>query len=143
MIGMIKCRPFESIYKKQIEFQKMVCKKSPYEFEVLDLPEDNVKGCSYHLQQLVSEIGEVLSADKRWKSYRNSKNDSENKKEEIADCFIVLMNVAIFSGLSLKIFPNFPEKIFSIFLLLIKFPKIYNIISINMQIFYQQIIQLI
>ena len=100
MIGMIKCRPLESIYKKQIEFQKMVCKKSPYEFEVLDLPEDNVKGCSYHLQQLVSEIGEVLSADKRWKSYRNSKNDRENKKEEIADCFIVLMNVAIFSGLS-------------------------------------------
>lgn len=97
---MIKCRTFESIYKKQIEFQKLVCKKVPYEFAVLDLPEDNVKGMSFHLQQLISEIGEVLNADKRWKNYRNNKLDKENKKEEIADCFIVLMNVAMFSGLS-------------------------------------------
>ena len=98
--GMIKCTAFNSIYQKQLEFQKDVCKKAPYEFAVGDLPEDNIRGFSFHLQQLVSEIGEVLSADKRWKNYRNNKLDAENKKEEIADCFIVLMNVAIFSGLS-------------------------------------------
>lgn len=29
------------------------------------LPCDDPKLCSYHVQQLISEIGEVLSADKR------------------------------------------------------------------------------
>lgn len=97
---MIKCRLFETIYNEQIKFQNKVIEKVPYDFEVAKLPEDNVKGFSFHTQQLVSEIGEVLSADKRWKNFRNEKLDKENKKEEIADCFIVLMNVAIFSGLS-------------------------------------------
>lgn len=62
------------------------------------LPIDDPRLCSYHVQQLISEIGEVLEADKRWKNFRNDKNDSANKLEEIADCFIVTMNLAIFSG---------------------------------------------
>ena len=62
------------------------------------IPVDDVKLMSYHIQQLMSEIGEVLEADKRWKNFRNSKFDKEAKLEEIADCFIVLMNVAMFSG---------------------------------------------
>lgn len=99
---MIDCKTFEGIYNKQIEFQKAVIKKYPYDFAVLDIPEDNVMACSQHVQHLISEIGEVLAADKRWKNYRNSKCDLENKKEEIADCFIVLMNIAIYSGLSAK-----------------------------------------
>ena len=53
---------------------------------------------SYHVQQLMSEIGEVLDADKRWKNFRNQKYDENAKLEEIADCFIVLMNIAMFSG---------------------------------------------
>ena len=97
---MIDCNTFNAIYNEQIEFQNEVSKKKPYEFEVGTLPEDNIKGFSFHIQQLMSELGEVLSADKRWKNFRNDKLDLENKKEEIADCFIVLMNVAIFSGLS-------------------------------------------
>lgn len=97
---MINCNTFNAIYNKQIEFQNEVSKKKPYEFEVGTLPEDNIKGFSFHIQQLMSELGEVLSADKRWKNFRNDKLDLENKKEEIADCFIVLMNVAIFSGLT-------------------------------------------
>lgn len=97
---MIDCRTFSGIYEKQLLFQQEVKDKKPYDFEVGKLPEDNVKGFSYHIQQLVSEIGEALSADKRWKNYRNEKHDADNKKEEIADCFIVLMNVAIFSGLT-------------------------------------------
>lgn len=97
---MIKCRTFSGIYQKQVDFQKKVIKKAPYDFDVKNLPEDNVNGFSFHIQQLMSEIGEVLHSDKRWKNYRNSKLDLENKKEEIADCFIVLMNVAMFSGFS-------------------------------------------
>ena len=53
---------------------------------------------SYHIQQLMSEIGEVLDADKRWKNFRNQKYDENAKLEEIADCFIVMMNIAMFSG---------------------------------------------
>ena len=97
---MTKLRAFKTIYDEQVKFQKEVVKKHPYDFEVKDLPDDIVNGFSFHIQQLISEIGEILSADKRWKNYRNDKVDLENKKEEIADCFIVLMNVAIFSGLT-------------------------------------------
>lgn len=100
--GMTDYIAFESLYNKQVKFQKNIVKVKPYDFEVGNLPEDNVKGFSFHIQQLMSEIGEVLSADKRWKNFRNEKYDLENKKEEIADCFIVLMNVAIFSGLTAK-----------------------------------------
>lgn len=64
----------------------------------MSVPVDDVKLMSYHIQQLVSEVGEVLNADKRWKSHRNDKNDECEKIEEIADCFIVLMNIAMFSG---------------------------------------------
>lgn len=62
------------------------------------IPVDDVRLMSYHIQQLMSEIGEVLDADKRWKNFRNQKYDEGAKLEEIADCFIVLMNVAMFSG---------------------------------------------
>lgn len=64
------------------------------------VPVDDAKLMSYHIQQLMSEIGEVLEADKRWKNFRNRKYDKEGKLEEIADCFIVLMNIAMFSDFS-------------------------------------------
>lgn len=64
----------------------------------VELPMDSVSLSSYHIQQLISEIGEVLTADKRWKSHRQDSYNSQNKLEEIADCFIVMMNIAIFSG---------------------------------------------
>lgn len=97
MNGMSKIN-FEDLYETQTMFQEEVKKVAPYEFEVGTLPEDNIKGFSFHIQQLMSEVGEVLDADKRWKNYRNSKFDKNNKLEELADCFIVLMNVCIFSG---------------------------------------------
>lgn len=62
------------------------------------VPVDDTKLMSYHIQQLMSEIGEVLDADKRWKNFRNQKYDKDAKLEEIADCFIVMMNIAMFSG---------------------------------------------
>lgn len=62
------------------------------------LPIDHPQLASYHIQQLISEIGEVLEADKRWKNIRNNKYNKDDKLDEIADCFIVLMNVAMYSG---------------------------------------------
>lgn len=64
------------------------------------VPSDDPRLMSYHVQQLISEVGEVLEADKRWKNFRNRKYDKEGKLEEIADCFIVLMNIAMFSDFS-------------------------------------------
>lgn len=64
----------------------------------VELPMDSVSLASYHVQQLVSEVGEVLTADKRWKSHRQDNYNSQDKLEEIADCFIVMMNIAMFSG---------------------------------------------
>lgn len=66
--------------------------------ETATVPVDDVGLASYHIQQLMSEIGEVLDADKRWKSHRNEQYNKEDKLEEIADCFIVLMNIAMYSG---------------------------------------------
>ena len=87
----------KDIYKKQIDFQNSI--KDKYDFELNELPADNVNGFSYHIQHLISEIGEVLTADKRWKNLRKSYFNVEEKEDEIADCFIVLMNIAIFSGI--------------------------------------------
>lgn len=64
------------------------------------VPVDDVRLASYHIQHLISEIGEVLDADKRWKNFRNEKYDKDAKVEELADCFIVLMNIAMYSGIN-------------------------------------------
>lgn len=101
---------FGSAFTKQLRNQQALVDKHMYDdymssndyFELIDcdasLPYDSVQLCSYHVQQLMSEIGEVLDADKRWKNFRNEKYDPDAKLDEIADCMIVLMNIAIFSG---------------------------------------------
>lgn len=101
---------FGSAFTKQLRNQQALVDKHTYDdymssndyFELIDcdasLPHDSVQLCSYHIQQLMSEIGEVLDADKRWKNFRNEKYDPDAKLDEIADCMIVLMNIAIFSG---------------------------------------------
>ena len=101
---------FENAFSKQLRNQQALVDKHTYDdymssndyFELIDcdasLPHDSVQLCSYHIQQLMSEIGEVLDADKRWKNFRNEKYDPDAKLDEIADCMIVLMNIAIFSG---------------------------------------------
>jgi NTP pyrophosphatase (non-canonical NTP hydrolase) len=93
---------FEDLFELQRENQSMMLNRGMYDIALLkgeELPLDIPDLCSYHIQQLVSEIGEVLSADKRWKNFRNEYYDKEAKKEEIADCFIVLMNIAMYSGI--------------------------------------------
>ena len=92
---------FKKIYKMQINNQSLLIDNHLYDgVDNISLPTDNVFLSSYHIQQLMSEIGEVLAADKRWKNIRNDKYDYNNKLEEIADCFIVAMNIAMFSGIS-------------------------------------------
>lgn len=71
---------------------------------------DDVGIFSYQIQQLMSEIGEVLEADKRWKSHRNSRYNFQQKVSEIADCFIVMMNIAMFSGIPVDVLEEAIEK---------------------------------
>lgn len=93
---------FESLFLQQMQNQQMFIDKGQYDKYKDDktntVPVDDIGLFSYNIQQLMSEIGEVLDADKRWKNFRNEKNDSNGKLEEIADCFIVMMNIAMFSG---------------------------------------------
>lgn len=90
---------FCAIYVVQEDFQRLLIDKGMYgNIGNLIIPEDNPRLFSYHIQAMVSELGEVLAADERWKSHRNDKYDRKEKLEEIADCFITMMNVAIYSG---------------------------------------------
>lgn len=104
------CTVLEYVFEIQAENQREMLKKGLYHglcsddvekssFDV-ELPVDDPKLFSYHVQQLMSEIGELLDADKRWKNFRNGKYDKDSKLEEIADCFIVLVNICLFSGVS-------------------------------------------
>lgn len=92
---------FQELFEVQRSFQNLLLNKGVYErFKNEDTkaaPTDDINLVSYHIQQLISEIGEVLTADKRWKSHRNVEYDKQEKLKEIADCFIVLMNIALFS----------------------------------------------
>ena len=99
---------FKELFDKQLVNQDKMLHDGKYNDYKLDttitVPVDDVKLASYHVQQLMSEIGEVLDADKRWKNFRNNKYDRDAKVEELADCFIVLMNIAMFSGVDAKEF---------------------------------------
>lgn len=93
---------FANLFWHQQENQNAMLKSDMYDGFKSEgtkiTPTDDPKLMSYHIQQLVSEIGEVLSSDNRWKNFRNRKFDKDNKLEEIADCFIVMMNIAMYSG---------------------------------------------
>lgn len=102
-----KLNAFDELFEMQRYTQQMLIDNGLYDSyckgtEGMVLPVDSVALSSYHIQQLVSEIGEVLDADKRWKNFRNCKYEPDAKLEEIADVFIVLMNVAMFSGFNSK-----------------------------------------
>lgn len=63
-----------------------------------ETPIDSVEDYHYSMTALVSEIGEVLSADKRWKNVRNSYYSREEKLEELVDCMAFLINAILYSG---------------------------------------------
>ena len=82
-----------TVYSKQVEFQKLLGN--------LDIPTDDPHEMAHHLLGLVTEIGEVSQADKRWKKNRRNKHyNYEEKLNEIADCFIFLLNVCIYSDIT-------------------------------------------
>ena len=91
----------KDLFEKQMRNQIAMLSKGMYKgkCQILILPKDDVELSSYHMLQLMSELGEILDADKRWKNFRNEKYDEKSKAEEIADCFIVLMNISMFSGI--------------------------------------------
>ncbi len=95
---------FQRLFRRQILNQNALIQNGAYDRfkdkSTKTAPIDDIGLASFHIQQLMSEIGEVLEADKRWKSHRNDKYNRQAKLEEIADCFIVLMNIAMFSGFS-------------------------------------------
>lgn len=94
----------QELFNIQLQTQDKLIHKGVYDKykneHTITVPVNDVDLASYHVQQLMSEIGEVLDADKRWKSHRNDKYDKDAKLEELADCFVVLMNIVMFSGFS-------------------------------------------
>ena len=81
---------FRDSYNTQVHFQEDVAG--------VHCPGDNLQQFSYHIQAMVEELGEVMKADKRWKTHRNERFEPEEKLDEIADVFITAMNIAIHSG---------------------------------------------
>ena len=81
---------FADSYNNQIQFQEDVAG--------VICPGDNLQQFSYHIQAMVEELGEVMKADKRWKTHRNERFEPEEKLDDIADVFITAMNIAIHSG---------------------------------------------
>ena len=95
-----KNKTLEECYDEQVKFQKEVAKKYGYNVDVKNIPEDNIEVAKYHMLALLEEAGELVKSDKRWKNYRNTYYDKQNKLEELSDCIITLFNVAMFSGIS-------------------------------------------
>lgn len=81
----------------QKEFQKNVT-------GIEQLPIDDISWFSYHMQAMTEELGEVLKADKRWKTHRNSQYNPSEKAQELADVYITVLNMVMFSGCSFEDF---------------------------------------
>lgn len=94
---------FATLFEMQKRNQEVMMAKGLYEgfvYENESIPCDDIKIMSYHVMQLMSEIGELLESDKRWKNLRRDKFENDEKLKELADCYIVLMNITMFSGFS-------------------------------------------
>ncbi len=90
-------KSFADLYHNQIRFQENVLHTCSEDLRAA-LPVDSTHWFSYHMQAMLEELGEVLKADKRWKTHRNERYEPDEKKDEIADVFITAMNLSIFSG---------------------------------------------
>jgi NTP pyrophosphatase (non-canonical NTP hydrolase) len=81
---------FEQLYMLQARFQEKIEGTFPH---------DDPKKFQYHMNAMVEEMGEVLKADKRWKTHRNTTYIFDEKMDELADCWITLMNITMWSGI--------------------------------------------
>jgi NTP pyrophosphatase (non-canonical NTP hydrolase) len=84
-----KMNLFNIVYHDQVQYQTKVEKVQP---------NDDPAKFQYHVTGLQEEIGEVLKADKRWKTHRNTTFIPDEKLDEIADCFISVLNINMWSG---------------------------------------------
>jgi len=85
---------FYDSFQHQVGFQERVTGAT--------CPGDHLEHFSYHIQAMVEELGEVMKADKRWKTNRNKRYEPEEKLDEIADVFITAINISIHSGFSVN-----------------------------------------
>lgn len=107
MSGKMNDVTMKALFNEQMRVQDILLSKGVYGFrwdEKPTLPFNDDVIANNQVLHLISEIGEVLEADKRWKSFRNDKYDPAAKVEELADCFIILMNIAMFSGIDCEEF---------------------------------------
>lgn len=113
---------FNDLFNAQMDNQEDFLMKGHYDgiskkaeeirYSKNPFPIDDVDLYRYQMLQLMSELGEILEADKRWKNFRNNKYDKDAKVDEIADCFIVLLNIAMFSEMDADyLFNKIMEKI--------------------------------
>lgn len=95
---------FSFLFEKQVMFQKKVqyIDGKVNGAKVDDIPCDSPSKFIYHMSAMQEELGEVLKADKRWKTHRNSTFVKDEKLDEIADVFITAMNIAMWSGFDHK-----------------------------------------
>lgn len=82
------------LYFAQLEFQGLIVGELTFD----TLPADNKEWFVYHTAAMVEELGELLKADKRWKTHRNTRYQRDEKLDELADVFITAINLGIFSG---------------------------------------------
>ena len=83
---------FRELYLRQIGFQELIGNTG--------IPKDDPDMLAHHLLGMVTEIGEVAQADKRWKkNKRNDHYDRDEKVKEMADVAVFLLNIIIYSGI--------------------------------------------
>ena len=95
---LLEDRKLEKMFSMRKEFQSKLLNK-PQEI----FPMDDVDQYRYTMLALVSEIGEILSCDKRWKDFRKPKvlkiEDREAKDIEIVDLLKFVFNLCLFSNI--------------------------------------------
>lgn len=100
-----KCDMLDSMFAMQRDLQYRMFGK------LVKGPKDSVEDFHYSITALISEIGEVLGADKRWKNARNAHYDRKEKLFELVDCMAFLINAIQYSGFTAEEFYKaFAEK---------------------------------
>jgi len=94
-----------TLFKRQIKLQK--------DITGIDLPADRPDFLTYHISGLVSELGEILDCDKRWKTWRKNvpPADYSALKTEIVDAWHFMINLSLVVGMDAEtVFTEFIKK---------------------------------
>ena len=88
------CPAMGTLFSMQKEFQALLRYPNAPQGDLPQIMSESILG-------LVCEAGEVLQADQRWKTNgRSSYYNRAEKVEELADCFIFLINACLYSDVS-------------------------------------------